>query len=1102
MDVKKLKNAFEEQSIVNEDDVKLQFYSCIARPILLEVNPALASTWKSEDVLLKGGRTDATFQNIVFEYKRKGLFSTQAGINQALRGRDEKDHGLYDYILSHSDIKEDDTNDIICKKITGVMGVGFDGEKFIFARFVPSSTNNSIDISKVDVSIKDPLPIEFVSTENDFTSGLNKLVLLFKQQDKRELNKDNLLNVINCRSSFVRNSIMGIYDELTKDVTGEEQLPRVKVLYDEWNRVFGVMYGEDVEATGFTKVSPILKKAYGIDEAIDIDSKRFLFSLQTFFNMFIKLLVYAFLSQRVDPLFDTNIKMTSESIYEQFSGEADDSTKLVGNFFETHLLEWFIFTLSGFEVDIINGILDIINGFDMSTFVLKREDVQDVLQEIYMELIPKEMRHLMGEYFSPDWIVEHSLDMVGYDGDIEKTLMDPCAGSGPFLTQAIKRIINSCGGTLSYNQMKKITDNVVGFDINPISVVAAKANYIMILFSASSEDSSIVEELKADPLQVPVYIADSVLTPVVYTEESDQYITIQTSVGDMVLPKFDNYREGSMFLTYLNKFIESKKRFELFWALVSGNLHLVDEKDRNLVLNLYTQLQMLHRASMDSFWPIILRNTYAPTMVSNKFDYVVGNPPWIAWKAMSQSYREGTLKIWQSYGIFEKKAYDAITTHDDFGMAVTYVSIDQYLKNGGNMVFLLPASFLKSTKGGEGFRKFRIIRNGQDIPFSVVEVDDFSDVKLFTVPTIAIKIVKDKSMEYPLNEYIVYEEVGKKKKINSHAKWSDVEPRLRTKKRMAQPVDPSNNQSAWLIQDDMTFANALTDMSKERVYKGRKGIEPAGAKGVYILNKPIRASEPGLLLIRNDMSRQRREDVKEKGEHTGKVEEKYVMPMLGGRNIAKWYVKSCVFMLVPHDINNKYGIPESTLASEAPHTFEWLNYYHDELLATREQNGKFFNHKFQPFYRLDNVGSYTYSPYKVLWKEQSGTMAAVVVSSYLKSIPDADRNLFSSDKCIVVDSKVLMLATDNENEAYYVCGIINAPVVAEVIDGYGVATNRGIDVLKYIAIPKYDSENCVHKKIAIISKKIHDLCAGGKYSEEKLKEYEDELSLTVKKIYI
>lgn len=199
------------------------------------------------------------------------------------------------------------------------------------------------------------------------------------------------------------------------------------------------------------------------------------------------------------------------------------------------------------------------------------------------------------------------------------------------------------------------------------------------------------------------------------------------------------------------------------------------------------------------------------------------------------------------------------------------------------------------------------------------------------------------------------------------------------------------------------------------------------------------------------------------------IEETYVYPMLGGRNIARWEVKSNEYMLVPHTSEYKYGIPEEVLAETAPETFQWLNFYHDELLATRIQNGKFYNPETQPFYRLDNVGT----PYKVLWKEQTGSMSAVVVGTYLESIPGADEDLFSTDKEIVVDSKVLMLDVYNEAEAYFVCGIINAPEVIKVIDGYAISTNRGVDVLKYIAIPKFDAKNKTHENIATISKQIH-----------------------------
>ena len=83
---------------------------------------------------------------------------------------------------------------------------------------------------------------------------------------------------------------------------------------------------------------------------------------------------------------------------------------------------------------------------------------------------------------------------------------------------------------------------------------------------------------------------------------------------------------------------------------------------------------------------------------------------------------------------------------------------------------------------------------------------------------------------------------------------------------------------------NMEFANKVLDSTKPRFYNGRKGIEPAGAKGVYLLKKPIK-SRDGLLLIENCIERQRRADFLKKGVHKGKVEEDYIYPMLGGRNI-------------------------------------------------------------------------------------------------------------------------------------------------------------------------------------------------------------------------
>lgn len=1080
--LEELKNNFLAESINKEDDIKIKFFSEIVKPILNEVNPSMSREFLSEHSFYKGGRADAVFNNIAFEYKDRNAFKNENGQLDAIYGRinsdsglRDHDRGLYDYLITHSEIKIDDSQEVMESKLSKVVGVGFDGVSFIFVRFSKTNTLNKINGTKTALKAELELNLEFNIEFSDFDLGLRRLVLLLKQIEKMELNKKNLISLINPRQSIIRENILKLYS-LLNDTLGTEDNPvpsRVETLYNEWDRVFGIMFGNDEEATEFNETIPSIRKAYNIPEKMEINMKRYLFSLQTYYNILLKLLVNSFLNEIINPTFSSNKTLSLFEIHSLFEGRNKEQQKLIDNFFEVHFYEWFTYS-ENFDVEIVNSTLELLDKFEVSTYVLKPESIQDILQEIYMELIPKELRHLMGEYFSPDWIVEFVLDSVDYDGDIEKSLIDPTSGSGAFLTQAIKRVIKKQGGKLGKEEILKITNNIVGFDLNPISAVSAKANYIFAIFSTAYD---LIDNF-GESISIPVYIADSVLSPVVYTEENENFLVTKTSVGDFKIPKFDTFEDSKQFLSMLSNSIDlSVQSFEEFEALIS---HEQFDVDMEIVKNLWEQLYVLHRASKDSFWPKILKNSFAPALIGDKFDFVVGNPPWIGWKSMSKTYREGTLEVWQSYGIFENKsAYDKKTTHDDFGMAVTYVAVDQYLKMNGKMGFLLPASFLKSTKGGEGFRKFKIVRNQQSIPFKLLKVDDFSDVKLFTVPTMLITLTKGEQMTYPMNDYVKWSQIGRKSSFDSHLVWDDVKKKVSSENLYAQPVDRNNIQSAWLTLKDMVFANKVLDQLEEPAYRGRKGIEPAGAKGVYLLKKP-QVVNNGLLKIENDFSRQRRKDILDKGINPGEIESEFIYPMLGGRNIDRWLVKSNEFMLVPHTKEYKYGLPTVELIKRAPKTYEWLTFYHDELLASRIQNGKFFNPELQPFYRLDNIGDYTFSPYKVLWKEQTGSMSAVVVSSYLESIPNADENLFknslnlSGDKNIVVDSKVLMLGLDDLLEAYFVTGVINSLSVREVIDGYAINTNRGTDILKYVSIPKYDSKNELHKLISDISKEIHD----------------------------
>ena len=92
-----------------------------------------------------------------------------------------------------------------------------------------------------------------------------------------------------------------------------------------------------------------------------------------------------------------------------------------------------------------------------------------------------------------------------------------------------------------------------------------------------------------------------------------------------------------------------------------------------------------------------------------------------------------------------------------------------------------------------------------------------------------------------------------------------------------------------------------------------------------------------------------------------------------------------------------------------------------------------------------------------------------------------------------------MLGLEDADEAYYVCGIINAKDVVDVIDGYAISTNRGIDVLKYLAIPKFDSNIHAHRTISNRSKEIHT-----KYRQSDLdgvEELEIQLNMDVRALF-
>lgn len=1029
-----------------------------------------------------GGAADSVYANVIFEYKSPNKFHTTNGRDEAVYGRSTEltDRGLFHYLINFTlDETAHHTPDSFLTSLKSKIGVGFDGFKFIFCRFLdgkeeidlydPNKTSNFGSLpTKANLNFE-------VDLIEDFDIGIKKLLLILRSTTRFRLAGSTLLTKFGPNSALCKKAINQIYTNLETNLRSN---PRVSTLFDEWNRIFGDIYGE-IE-TDFTTIKKPICDYYGLPETIVL--RKTLFSIQTYYNLILKLLISDLFVSLKDPSLAHKTTLTRNELNLLFSGKMTTDYK-VDNFFEINYFEWFIYAID-FDLNIITDILLEIQTIETTASVIRPEIVEDSFREMYEGLMPPELRHLMGEYYTPGWLVDFVLDKAGYVGQKDKTLLDPCCGSGSFIAHAIKRLRRS-GFDNQNDFITAATTNIIGYDINPITVISAKTNYLLSLGDISEYDKV---------LSIPVYMCDSILVPTVHAKqkESTNSIKVNTVVGKFNLPVFNNRFDSDLFLKEVSKCVESYS-FEEFLEYIKANTSIsFDGVNLKVAKEFYNKVCDLHLTSKDGYWGIILKNSFAPLFAKGGCDFVVGNPPWISWKAMSDTYRKQTLDIWLSYDIFNKSAYDKITTHDDFAMAVTYVSVDHYCKPNGLVAFVLPQTFLKASKGGEGFRKFRITRDKNDIPFSVKEVFDMSEINPFrgfaSNKASVIVFEKNKEMEYPMDSYYLCHKKPKKL-INHNDSYELALSKFSMERMMARPIKKTDIRSPWLTLTEEGQANAEKYLGKSD-YSGRKGIEPCGAKGIYLIE--VLSEKDGLIKIQNLIERSRLAEAKAMGVFPAYIEKDHVYPMVGGRNIEKWGINSHIYMVVPHYSSGKSiysGIPETELKVRYPRTYNWLNHFHDVLLKTRTTSGKFFNPDTQPFYRLDNVGPYTFQKYHVVWREQNKTMVAAVVSE----IDDEYLGL----KATVFDSKVLFCPLDNESEAHYLCALLNSPTITHIIDSYAISTNRGTDVLNNIKISKFDPSNNLHQKLASLSLKAHANKAAGKDNAQ----VESEIEEIVKKLF-
>jgi hypothetical protein len=472
-------------------------------------------------------------------------------------------------------------------------------------------------------------------------------------------------------------------------------------------------------------------------------------------------------------------------------------------------------------------------------------------------------------------------------------------------------------------------------------------------------------------------------------------------------------------------------------------------------------------------------------MNAGKFDFVVGNPPWIRWGYLSDEYRQATLPLWKNYGLFSLKGHAARLGggEKDFSMLFTYTASDYYLAKDGKLGFLITQEVFKSKGAGEGFRRFQLGVLPDSTYLNVTKALDLVSVQPFegaSNKTAAIILIKGEKTKYPV-QYFEYKRKKGVGKIPPDLLLKQAKKYLDKIELMAHPI--GKETGSW--QTISSKQNHLSKLIGVNNYKARIGarVEPYG---VYWLEIKQVYSE-GNLLVRNLVERG-----KTKISATEElIENDLVYPIITGADIKRWFSSPTIYALIMQDIRTRAGYSEKIVKSKYPRTYSYLLKFKNALI-NRAAYKKYHEEAGHPFYSQYNIADYTFSPYKVVWKRMASDIIAAVVSQY--KTPFGFKNIIPTDT-------TTLFATKSEEEAHYLCALINSSAIREFIKSYSSA-GRGFgtpSVMEHVSVPKYDPNNHLHKQLSQISKTLHELKALGKESEvKKLEEQNDEL---INKLY-
>jgi len=1040
---------------ITEEDLR-QGVEYILKSKVLEKLQIPWGSWRPpraryEVTLVSGARVDALYGHVIIEYEKPGTFASRSGFEKSVEQ-------VKRYIRDHAQIEA---------RFPRYFGVILDGYKIGFIRY--RSTVNDFE-SKGPFDVNRATVARFIEA----IVGLRR----------KALSAEDLLKDFGPTSQITREVIKTFYNKLLGTS------PRTEMLFEDWRRVFSQVCAYSPE-----KLKG-LEAAYGFRKG-EVDVERLLFALHTYYALIMKLLAAEVASLYVAPRLWSYLKALEDAYYKGHEKLRDELKELeeggifarlgITNFLEADYFAWYLDEWDAILAQKITNIVRKLSDYDPSAAELEPERVKDLFKRLYQNLVPRRVRHDLGEYYTPDWLADLVLDEVGWtvknferkaeeDGNplapLELRFLDPACGSGTFLVLAIGRLRRYIeehwidkGAAL-----KRITKNIVGFDLNPLAVIASRANYLIAL-------GDLLRERGTEPLELPIYLADSILVERRSSPLGPVTYVLRTAAGQFTLPT--SVIDGGFLpevLPILEECLRGKYTSNEFKEKLLHKIKLNDV-EVSILKDLFNTLSRLEKEGKNRIWLRVLRNSFAP-LFTGKFHFVVGNPPWINWESLPRDYRESTRNLWLNYGLIRKfKSFGLGKVKKDIAMLFVALSLDRYLQNEGKLALLVPFTLFK-TQAGAGFRAFLAYKS------NVIKIHDLVELAPFegAINRTSLLIVSKGKTSFPV-PCLVWRKMSN---LRFELSLENVIKITKRNSMVLEPLKKNYPETPWIIVTPGA-SQAIYKAIGASQYRAYEGVNTA-LNGVYWIE--ILEKAPGGLLISNlpDVGKKKLRKI------STIVETDMIYPLIRGRDVKKWFGKPSGYIIVPHDQTTGKPLREGKMKIDYSKTFRYLLEFKKEL--ENRSLHKLWG-KSMPFYSLYDIGSYTFAPYKVVWKYVAGRIAGKGMLEVAVISPHRDDKI--GEKTVIPNEKLMLIPFDDKEEAYYVAAVLNSSIARLIVAGYTIETAISTHVVKNVKIPKFDSKNSIHKKLASLSKKAHKLASED--AEDELIKTEEEIDRLVAKLY-